>query len=446
MMRKVVWCTAALVVALALLVSYEVNRAHDARWEGGYEEPALALVNFLLRLTGYEHPVALEVQALLAEGGRRTGLSDFGETHWSYALAMEGLQEHVKALLRLEHENRLSPMGRVAAREQMIAMCAKRLLLIDAARRHATELESLRLSPVFVVGLPRSGTTFLFNILAQDPQFRPLMLYEAIMPALTAEQESGAAPDDRLAVCQEALTPFMWLNRRFRSIHASQCDGPEECIPLLASSFASYITELFFDVPDYSAWLRTQSFREVYRLHHLQLKLLHLQQEMHGRTWLLKMPFHLEQFESLLAEYPDARIVWNHRRPQRAIASLTSLLAHARMLHHSPNLTNITSAARSAEGIAWRSLVGPQSATEQRKRLGLARLADVDYDLLVDQPMDTVEQIYYELGLTLGEEARERMYAFLHANPQHRLGKHTYEHLIRPEDQLPVDEFFSPRP
>eukprot|EP00013_Stygamoeba_regulata_P021325 CAMPEP_0177660308 /NCGR_PEP_ID=MMETSP0447-20121125/17961_1 /TAXON_ID=0 /ORGANISM="Stygamoeba regulata, Strain BSH-02190019" /LENGTH=446 /DNA_ID=CAMNT_0019165345 /DNA_START=76 /DNA_END=1414 /DNA_ORIENTATION=- len=437
--KRVTTILAGLIVLLAVLVAYELNRTHDAEWKGPYQEPGLWIMNQILRLI--KPTVPTSVDEVLEEARRRTGLTDLGaESDLGYAQALEGLGILLGAGQRLQREGAFTPLGRFAFGEGLIDGAVMRLRTIEAQKRHAEQLATLQLRPIFVVGLARSGTTFLYNLLAQDQRYRPLMLAEALTPALSAAQEAGDEIDDRFAHCHEKLFPLRFLNPRFRAIHESRT---EECILLYGPMHTSYIAATFYDVPEYTAWLHEQDFGHTYRFHHLQLKLLHLQQNMTDRVWLLKAPFHLDNLHALVTEYPDAHIIWNHRKPQRSIASMTSLIAHIRNTYHTLDSINLTSATETAIAFATRALVGPRSAPEQRKKLGdRAHIIDVDYDRLVSDPLGTVQAIYDGLGFTLNEETRERMLNFLRQKPRHHLGTHRYEHLTVPEDRLPEDPFF----
>jgi hypothetical protein len=357
--------------------------------------------------------VRLDPEALLSAARRRTGLSDFGKP-----LFREGLERLVASW---EREAQLTLLGRVIARRDALRLLENRLRITDELRRHP-EIERGRIErPIFVIGLPRTGTSILHELLAQDPASRVPMTWEVMHPWPPPERASFET-DPRIAQVEKHFSGVDRILPDFKRMHPMGARLPQECVALMAHDFATLIHHTTHRVPGYQAWLESIDHRPVYASHRRQLQ--YLQWRCPAERWVLKSPGHLWTLDALLAVYPDARLVFTHRDPLRVVASLASLVATLRGLASDridPHEIGADWTARLAAGL--------ESALRVRERAGLGdeRVVDVAFHELVGNEIGTLRRIYERFGLALAPEAEARMRRFLAENPKDKHGAHRYE-------------------
>ena len=355
--------------------------------------------------------VDFDIDRLMQDAVARAGSDDFGSPDF-----IEPLRTLLDAYQR---EADLTLIGRIAMREDALQSLVTRLQL-HADRRRYPELAGAEVrAPVFIMGLPRSGTTFLHNLLSQDPAFRAPAGWEVMYPSPPPGQQT--AGDPRIGRAQRRMQQLYWLAPEFRVIHPLDALEPQECIAITASAFASDVYPTMCDVPSYQHWLDHADLVPSYRYHRMFLQQLQAGQA--GLRWLLKAPAHLFSLDALFEVYPDARIVFTHRDPLQVLPSLSSLtlvLRGAFSDRHDPAAIGREISAHWAEGIrrARHSMrVVPERA---------AACLEVDYDDLVADPLDVVERLYHHIGMEPGDGVLSRMQRYLQARPKDRFGKHRY--------------------
>lgn len=316
----------------------------------------------------------------------------------------------------LERHAKLHFVGRVAAREDTVRLVRTQLRVRRALAELPEEAGRPLLPPVVIVGWPRTGSTHLLGLLAQDPAHRPLPFYESFDPV---PPPSGR--DDRAARTDRLLKAMGWLSPHYHSIHPMAGADPEECVALFMIAFRTLQFDFQYDAPGYTRMLLETDSRPAYRFHAEQLRLLQATRR-GGDRWLLKDPCHLIHLDALLDTHPDARIVFTHRDPRCAIGSICSLYAHTRA---------IMSDAVDARAIGHHVLTG-HWATGLPRALAIrdarpaVRFADVFYDDLVRDPLKTVEQVYAALDLDFTDVARAGMERYAASHPQHPQRVHRY--------------------
>lgn len=355
----------------------------------------------------------LDSDALLAAARAETGLGDAGDPGFR-----AGLDRLVEAL---EHEARLTPLGRVIARRDLVRLLADRLRHVDLRRQHP-EIDRERVErPIFILGLPRTGTSILHELLAQDPRNRVPMTWEVMFPFPPPESATYAT-DPRIARTEEHFAGIDRLLPDFKRMHPMGALLPQECTVLTQTDFASMVWHTSNRVPSYEAWFESLDQRPVYEGHRRWLQTL--QWKAPAQRWVLKSPQHLWALEGLLAVYPDARLVQTHRDPVKVAASLASLVCTLRSLGSDdvdPREIGRDWSARLAAGL--------EHAMAVRDRAGLpeGRVLDVGFrDFMADE-IGTIRRIYEHFGLTLEPGAEHRMRAFLAANRADKHGAHRYD-------------------
>jgi hypothetical protein len=349
----------------------------------------------------------MEPQGLLDAAQKSTGLSDFGGAEFR-----EGLDVLTRAL---EGEARLTALGRVAARTRIVGLLENRLRLVESHKRSAVGDEVVE-RPIFVLGLPRTGTTVLYGMLAADEAMRSPASWEVSrpFPAPTAEDPA------RIAAMDKDFAGFRRLAPGIDHIHPLGSRLPQECLAMHAMELTSYEFPTTFPVPSYWAWLREQDLTRAYQLEKRLLQ--HLQSGGHrGSHWILKTPCHLMWLDVLLDVFPDALLVHTHRDPATVLASVSSLMATMR----SAVSRGVDPAAVGREQLeAW--TWGMQRVMAVRDRLPADRVVDVHYTDTVEDPVGTVERVYKHFGLDYTEQVATGVRRYLADNPRDKHGSHRY--------------------
>ncbi len=328
---------------------------------------------------------------LHASATRITGLEDFGADDYSDGLAV--LLESYAA------DAGLTPLGAKVARAFLRGALVARLLS-EAAWRSCPEHAAVSIErPIFVTGLPRTGTTALHRLLTADPAHQGLEMWLTQAPGPRPPRETWAS-NPVFRRIQAAYERHHIEHPEFMGVHYMAADQVEECWQLLRQSMRSISFECLVHVPGYSAWLRGQDWTGAYLRHRRNLQMIGLHDG--DKRWVLKNPSHLFALGALLAVYPDALVIQTHRAPRTAIASVCSLAAQA-SAGWSSVFTGKVLGRDQLE--LWAS--GLELFTAERARHDQARFYDVRYDDLVADPLGTVEAIYGRFGLPLSGGAAD---------------------------------------
>jgi hypothetical protein len=347
---------------------------------------------------------------LHASATQITGLADFGADDYRDGLAV--------LLDSCARDAGLTPLGERVFRAFLRGALVARLLSEAGWARHPGYAGVGIERPIFVTGLPRTGTTALHRLLTADPAHQGLELWLTEVPQPRPPRETWAG-DHVFCRVQAAYERHHVSHPEFMGVHYLAADQVEECWQLLRQSMRSVSYECLAHLPGYSGWLAGQDWTRAYRRHRRNLQLIGLPDR--GRRWVLKNPSHLFALDALLRVYPDALVIQTHRAPRTAIASVCSLAAQA---------SAGWSSAFTGEMIGHDQLElwaqGLERFTAERARHDPARFCDVSYDEFVKHPIQTVAAIYAHFGLTLSAAARDAMRALqtqgapAPARPAHR--------------------------
>jgi len=352
----------------------------------------------------------LDVDDLIATARRKSGLTRFDD---------ESFREPLGRLVdSIEREAALTPTGRLITRSRILGVLQNRLRAQALFERHPEILDEPVPAPVFVVGLQRTGTTMLQRLLAADPGLRALASWEALNPApMTRRPWHRRDPRiDRAVLAERGLR---YLAPDFFAIHPVEAEAPEEEVILLDYSFLSTVAEATLHVPSFATWLEAQDQTPAYA--YLKKMLGLLQWQSRRERWILKTPHHLEWLDTLLAVFPDARIIQTHRDPVKTLASFCSMIAHGRGVF-SDRLDPHEVGAH-----WWRKTQRQvDRAMTARDHAPASAFLDVSYyDLMVD-PMSQVARIYDFIGRPFDDKVRAAMDAARRSNRQHKHGEHRY--------------------
>jgi hypothetical protein len=359
--------------------------------------------------------VPLDEGSLIDHARRTTGLDDFGDDRWR-----EPFSVLVKAL---ESEAQLTLMGRLMARSDIILWLSTRLKVTATLAQYPQILDEEVAAPMFIVGLPRSGTSILFELLAQDPDVGVPLMWEALQPCPPPQADSYRS-DARIKQADQLFTQWCRVAPEFASMHEMRGDIPAECGLLMAPTFISDHNASLHQTPSYSAWCAQADFLPVYEYHRALLKIL--QWKNPRKRWLLKAPEHQVHLDTLLQVYPDARIVQTHRDPIKCMASTTSLMGTLySMRSDQPFNAQMFEDIILGEPTARRL----EQVMDQREAGVVPAVSIVDsrYQDLMSDPMACIRQIYQHFNMALSGEAGDRMLAYLASKPQGKFGQHRYQ-------------------
>jgi hypothetical protein len=334
-------------------------------------------------------PEVLNKDQLLQAAAEQTGLSDFGS---------EDFREPLDLLVRaLNTEARLNDFGSIRAEMTIASGLSNRLKIQDYLQQNPQVRDEVVTRPVFIVGLPRTGTTALHHMLNQDPANRTLRLWEARNP----------------------VPPFL---PGFFATHLLEAREPDECYMLLNRSFMSVEYSAMFHIPSYANWLYANLCkRDSYAYHKLQLQLL---QSRHPGQWVLKAPFHQLGLTQILKYYPDAIIVQTHRAPMSFVASGCSF---SELLRKSGS----DHCDKAEIGRDWMEMLSIYTRTFEEDRARLepdfpGQFLDLRHDDFVADPWPAIEAIYRMRGTPITEQGRAAMAQWLAQHPKGKHGKHEY--------------------
>ncbi len=368
--------------------------------------------------------VVLDADALIQKAQSETGLTDFG--------ADDSFFERVHVFVdasRLEGE--LTGAGRVVVHSQTLQLLTNRLLATDFVRRNPAVRAEPIVAPVVIVGLPRTGTTHLHNLMAADPNLRSLPYWESLEPVPPLAEQRGASPDDRRARCEAGLWFLNEALPHFKRMHEMTVDHVHEEIQLLAIDCSTMLFETSARVPSYRDYYKAHDQQPSYDYLKLMLQVCQFQRpRLEPTRWVLKSPQHLEQIPAILGSFPDATLVFTHRDPVSVIASFVTMAAYtARLSRRTPiDLHEL--------GAYWRDRILDLYAGAVRDRHLVApeHSIDLHFDEFMADDIVAVEKVYAVAGQPFSGEIRRAMDAFMQVHPRGKFGGVQY-HL----DQFGLD-------
>ena len=358
-----------------------------------------------------------------------------------------GLQHLVEALKSPEarlRETRLSHIVYGLTR----ALRSNAALARERHRHPEIEREQIE-RPIFIVGINRTGTTFLHRLLSRDSRFWALRRYELTEPVLPNGEYAtvaGTAEDPRRAYAEELLDATNVVDT-LAGVHRTDIDEPEEDLWILWLTFSTWIFATAYHVPTYGRWLAETDSRNAYAHHRRVIRHFTWQRrkrEPQGqRQWLLKMPFHLMELEVLAETYPEAVFIQTHRDPIELMGSWNSIVERIRGFSTERRPPHKTG----SEQLAFMSGMLNDAMRFRASRPALdGRWVDVRYADLVDDPMAVVSEIYTRLGWSLEPAAIDGMQQWLMVQEKQRRQEPRHEYGLEDYGLTPegVNEAFAP--
>ena len=330
----------------------------------------------------------------------------------------DGLERLIRSL---QTEARLNPFGKFAMRRAVQRSADSRFLVEKAISENPSILEEPIDEPVFIIGMPRSGTTILQALLERDASHRSPLCWECLLP-YPAPTPATYRDNPRLKTIRREFGQLFRLVPDLRMKHYMAADAPQECVGITALNFCSYQYLAQARMPGYEDWLSDEA-DQVRNLRWHRRFLQFLQSGgIRPVRWLLKSPLHLLRLEALFEVYPDARIVMPHREPSSFLASVASLMTSMRSLytdHHDPVRTGQELMER--WGGYLDRFLGNRASLDRENRF-----VDFNFDDFVGDQMRIVDTIYDRFGWNLDPRCRARMGEFLRRERKDKHGVHKY--------------------
>jgi hypothetical protein len=350
----------------------------------------------------------LHAAALVAAARRQTGLNDFGDETFREPLS--------RLVTSCATEARLNIFGRCALTQDILQLLTNRLQIQRDRARWPRIADEPIVAPIFIVGLPRTGTTLLHGLLAQDlDNTHAPATWEVMFPS----PPPSFGENKRIKRAERRLACFDLLAPEFRKIHPMSACFPQECIVIMSHSFMSDQFCAMYDVPAYQSWLLRQDMEPAYKFHRQFLQ--HLQYGRPAKRFVLKAPAHLLSMEALFETYPDALVVQTHREPLEVLPSAASLTTVLRSIFS--DAVDPAAIGREMTNY-WDD--GLEKLLDARDGLHAHAFFDVDYSDLVRDPIAVVRRIYGRIGNELSPAAELRMRTFLESHSPVRHGRHSY--------------------
>lgn len=332
-------------------------------------------------------------EQLIEKAVAKAQLDDFGADDFR-----EGLEILVSAL---DDEARLNDVGRHVLDGKLVKLLTYRLEIEDWYKRHPEIDDEVIETPLFGVGLPRTGSTALGNLLNEDPDARSLASWVAMQPVPPPGTVVGEDP--RIAEAQKTIDLQMQFAPQLATMVPTGAHAPAECLELMALNFASHVFTSLAQVPSYVQWLlHDADMVATYRYEKRALKML--QWKLPQRPWRLKAPSHLPHIDALAEVFPDARIVATHRDPAKIMPSVNGLYETTiAMFTDAPDRRYI-----GRQNLDVWSL-GMQRMIDFRAGGGESRCYDLDHAAVQRDPIAAVEGLYDWMGRPVTDEFRAGM-------------------------------------
>ncbi|MCI5125365.1 MAG: sulfotransferase [Candidatus Electrothrix sp. AR5] len=293
------------------------------------------------------NPEEKSEEFLMNKACREVELYDWGDMRFVASLR--------RLLNSCREEGHFNSFGWFYLHSLLIKYLCGRLLIQEYFKKHHKVRQEQIRNPLFIISLPRTGTTLLQRLLAQDYANRNLLYWEGLFPA-PFPQLSTPETDPRIQAAKEFLQIRNTVVSNINILHSAYVLQPEECFLLLDKSFISPQFHVLFDLPNYYNWVEQQDMTTVYRYYKKQLQILQSRNPRSSlQRWVLKCPFHMFAINSLLEVFPDARIIQIHRSPIQSISSLCSMLTTIRQ-----NLQNktVTDQLGKDSALIWSGMIG----------------------------------------------------------------------------------------
>jgi len=358
-------------------------------------------------------PQKLTIASVKADAERMAGHTDYdGE---SYMTALEPL------LWALENQAQLNQLGRMVMRGMIVSALANRLTVVAWEKANPEAAAAPVPAPFIIVGMPRTGTTILYETLVADPNLRAPLTWECRDYAL-AHSINDPINDPGIIKLGKNMARMDRMMPGFSAIHYFDPFIPTECVGLTILDLCSEQFPALAWIPHYrDEFLLKSDFRSAYGWHKRALR--YFQATTPGAQWALKTPLHSAYLKSLLETFPDACLIHTHRDPMKVIASVSSLCQTGRSgwSDHVDPPPQADHDARYIAEITHRATAFRKSHPEHE-----ARFVDVAFNKFMSDPLAEIDRIHAHFSRPLSEASRAAMSAYYKNRPRNKYGTHTY--------------------
>lgn len=360
--------------------------------------------------------VDLDRDSILSEAMAKTGLTDFGAKDFLTRLDL--------LLDEWNSDQGLTNLGRLSLRNKLLQNATNRLLIEDKFKQHP-EIHDISIEkPIIVLGLPRSGTTHLLNLLAADARFRSLPLWESYEPVpFPNEGLLNDGTDPRYQRCADNWEMMRNSQPLLAAMHPMNPDHIHEELELMGPDFSSYNYEWLAHSPRWRDHYYANDQTPHYAYMKKVLKLLSWQDQGSNKPtrWVLKCPQHLEQIPALIKTFPDASFVVSHRDPVSVIQSAATMLGYSQRLgRQQVELDKLIA--------YWTDRVEHllRACVADRELLPKDRSLDVLFHEFMADDLGTVENIYQVSGIEMTTAAQQQLKTYINDHPRGKEGRIIY--------------------
>ena len=356
----------------------------------------------------------VSAQDLIAAAEKATGMNQWGEQDFRTGLQL--------LLDTMEREARLSDLGRERMLSRIDGLLKNRLRIYDWRARHPEVAQQKITRPIFILGLPRSGTSNLLSLLSFDPAHRVPRMWEIFRSVPPPSRETYET-DPRIAEVQNQLMSDGFGSEGLQATHPFDSRLPEECGFIFEHSFGCMVFPAYINIPTFAKYaMDDANWRGIYGFHKQFLQ--NLQTNYAGERWVLKTPEHSHFLPDLLATYPDAILLYTHRAPAQIMSSLASNITELRKLWSDqvdPKEVAASFLAAEAEGSRRMVEARKDPAVDQH-------FYDIEFQDLIQQPVETMRRLYARFDLPFTEATQRGLqhYADNEAKKTHGHGKHKH--------------------
>lgn len=357
----------------------------------------------------------LDFDEILSAARDSAGLDDFGDPAY---------EEGLRILIDTYDTNGFDEGAQARNRLRLISLLAERLRIEDAFTQHPEIRDEPISAPIYLTGLPRTGTSALLNLLSCNPETRSIALWEGLAPSPLA----GNPPkedDPRFLAQVEFLTAVYEKNPEWGAIHHTTADTPEECIHLLNHTFDDVQFGVECLMEPYGSWFRERDHRASYRYYADLLRMLQWRRSggdpsVDRGRFLLKSPAHLWALDVITELFPDASIIITHRDPVESVGSYASMM---------DSMMTGRTYDRHEIGAATLDYLAAKMdhAMTSRRSMDESRVVDVAYREFVADGVGTVKNIYGHLGMSMTPELEVDMATYSERHPRAEFGEHEYD-------------------
>jgi hypothetical protein len=359
------------------------------------------------------------VQKLVADALIEQAMKDTGVDAFDNDTYREGLDVFIASFNEGIENGWMSERGIESASADTLHYLRGRLNVSQYLRENPELLERPIEKPVFVMGIPRTGTTLMSNLLAADPARRSPLTWEIDDPIPPVASKDALTTDPRAVARLDHEKAVLAANPERGKYYRGSAIYPNECVFFMAHDFKTLMIESKGKLPLYKEFIFSCDMTSAYEYHK---KFLQVLQHHAPGVWNVKKPSHSLWLETVFKIYPDARVIWTHRDPFTATGSLCSLISLSHMGHMGRIDTEWL-----AEDYPWQAAEHANRIMDFRDKFGEDKIIDVHYTDLIKDPVGETKKLYARLGDEWTAEAEAGIQAWVDDNPQNKFGKHEYK-------------------